>query len=1119
MAKRQITESQQELPERRPSDTRIEAFAYVAEELRSRISLLQQLQDRQDLSREELLAYADFQTALEELHIQQEQLISTHQEVEAQHRRYRELFEFAPEPYLVTDKNGTIEEANPSAAKLLDVPGKGLIGKPLSSYIDPSGLKAFRSRLRRLGEMDGIQEWETRVLSRQGRVFHAAITVSAIRDSSGQVSSYRWLLRDIEEKKQAEDLRFQKALLESQSEASSDGILVVSREGKILSFNQRFIELWEIPEAVIAAKSDAKALRSIEAKLINPNEFLDRVSYLYAHPNEESRDEILLKDGRTFERYSAPVLGTDGIYHGRRWSFRNISDRKRTEQRLATQNSITIILAESPSVEDAYPRILQTVCETLNWDAGAAWSQDLDEHILRCVEFWCRPSMDLAEFEEISRSKTVTPGIGLPGRVWVSGKPSWVGDVMQDDNFTSTPIAEKSGLHGAFAFPILLGGEALGVIEFFSREKRELDEELLATMAVIGSQVGQFIERKRVEHRRDQLLVLEREARAEAESAYERLGLLAEASKVFSSSLNPETTLHHLARLAVPSIADCCIVYLPDAATQINRVQIVCMDPQKEELIRQLEQHYPPDPSAASGVGKVLSTGEPDFRAEILTERLEAFARDKKHYELLRDLALQSLMVVPLVARGQVLGAITFAMAESGRRYSEKDLSFAQELALRAAQNLDNGQLYRLEQVSRLASEAAQLRLAFLAEASLILGSSLDYETTLSNVAELAVRQFADWCAVDIIENGDSRRVVVAHNDPVQVQMLQEMQERYPTIRDPEYGIGKVLRTGAAEFYPEVPESLLAASAQDDEHLRLIKALGLKSAMIVPVKTLDETFGAITFVLAEPRASYNQDDLALAQELARRAGVAIENARLYRESQQVQADLRRANEAKDEFLSLISHEMRTPITTIYGGASLLKARDKELDAASRLQLLMNMEHESERLSNIVSDMLVLARIELGEQAETEPVLVQHLAESLVGQFGRRRSGPIQLHVDEVVPPVAAAPVYLDQVLRNLLGNADKYSPPDAPIDILVRPKGTDQVMISVSDQGPGVAPEELERIFERFYRVPGTGKDGTGIGLTVCKRLIEAQSGHIWAQLREGGGLEVCFTLPAYQEQ
>ncbi|WMT78177.1 AAA family ATPase [Bradyrhizobium sp. Ash2021] len=177
----------------------------------------------------------------------------------------------------------------------------------------------------------------------------------------------------------------------------------------------------------------------------------------------------------------------------------DIEDRKRAEERLRVQHTVAQILAEAATIEEATPRILWAMGECLGWDLGALWRVDREAEVLRCVELWHKASIEVPEFERVSREFTFVPGLGLPGRVWSSLEPEYVRDVVSDENFPRGPIAEREGLHAAFGFPILLGGEVLGVIEFFSREIRQPDQELLNMLATIGSQIGQFIERKRAE--------------------------------------------------------------------------------------------------------------------------------------------------------------------------------------------------------------------------------------------------------------------------------------------------------------------------------------------------------------------------------------------------------------------------------------------------------------------------------------------------------------------------------------------------------------------------------------------------------------------------------------------
>ncbi len=205
------------------------------------------------------------------------------------------------------------------------------------------------------------------------------------------------------------------------------------------------------------------------------------------------------KDGREFPAeasISKLDLGGELVFTV---ILRDITERKRAERRLAAQHTVTQVLAEAATLEEATRKILQAVCEGLVWDLGELWRIDRAAGVLRCVEVWHKEALEAPQFVATSHDRTFMPGIGLPGRVWSSREPAYIPDVVQDSNFPRAPIAAREGLHAAFAFPILLGSEVVGVVDFFSQEIRQPDQDLLDMMATIGSQIGQFIERKRAE--------------------------------------------------------------------------------------------------------------------------------------------------------------------------------------------------------------------------------------------------------------------------------------------------------------------------------------------------------------------------------------------------------------------------------------------------------------------------------------------------------------------------------------------------------------------------------------------------------------------------------------------
>jgi PAS domain S-box-containing protein len=178
------------------------------------------------------------------------------------------------------------------------------------------------------------------------------------------------------------------------------------------------------------------------------------------------------------------------------------------ERRLTVEYVAARALAESTTLAEAAGHVLHAICETLGWDHGGLWDVDTSGGILRCVETWHSPTVDVPEFEAISRGTTFTRGVGLPGRVWASGAPAWVPDVVADANFPRAEVARREGLHGAFALPLLIRGNVVGVMEFFSRDIREPDEHLLGMLTTVGTQVGAFIERRRVEEELDRFFTL-----------------------------------------------------------------------------------------------------------------------------------------------------------------------------------------------------------------------------------------------------------------------------------------------------------------------------------------------------------------------------------------------------------------------------------------------------------------------------------------------------------------------------------------------------------------------------------------------------------------------------------
>jgi PAS domain S-box-containing protein len=402
----------------------------------------------------------------------------------------------------------------------------------------------------------------------------------------------------------------------------------------------------------------------------------------------------------------------------------------------------------------------------------------------------------------------------------------------------------------------------------------------------------------------------------------------------------------------------------------------------------------------------------------------------------------------------------------------------------------------------------------FLADASTSLAILMDDGSTMQKVAHLAVPSFADWCAVDLLEpDGSLRRVAVAHADPSKVELAHELHRRYPHDPDAQQGVAHILRTGKSELVSEITDALLFETVKDDERLRILLELGLKSYLGVPLQVRGKTVGVLTFVTAESGRRFDATDLAVAEDLAHRAGVAMENARLYTE-------VRDADRRKDEFLALLAHELRNPLAPIRNALHIMKQAGS--DAAVVDQVREMMERQVQHMTRMVDDLLDVSRItrgkiELRKEIVDLASVVQRTVEAGRPLIDDRHQ---TLTVDLPSEPLRleADPTRLEQVFANLLNNATKYTDQGGHIKLSARQEGG-ELVLRVRDTGAGIAPEMLAHIFEPFVqadRVLHQSQGGLGIGLTLVRRLVEMHGGTVTAH-SEGPskGSEFIVRLPA----
>ena len=720
---------------------------------------------------------------------------------------------------------------------------------------------------------------------------------------------------------------------------------------------------------------------------------------------------------------------------------RDVTERKRAEQRLAAQYAVTSTLAESGNLVDAAPKILQSICETLGWEVGAVWSVDREAGVLRCVETWHRLESATTEFEVLSKQRTFSPGVGLPGRVWQSGETEWITDVLVDANFPRAPLARKDNLHGAFAFPILLGKEVLGVMEFFSHEIKQPDEKIVKMMHTVGSQVGQFIERRRAE--------------ADLQSSEQRYRYLADSMPEIVFTARPDGYLD----------------YYNERWFEYTGLTLA--------------------QTAGWGWQPVLHPDDVEPCLKRWSKSIESGERYEIEYRFRRASD----------------GAYRWHL---GRALPMRDATGAIVKWFGTCTDIDD-------------QKRAQASLLFIAEASEMLASSLDYETTLRNVAGLAVPRLADWCVIHMLgDDGRAHQLAAAHADESKLRLLKEVNRQYPEGLETFHSYPLVLRTGRSELIPEISDAMLTHVSRDQGHLEMLRELGLKSTLCVPLIARGRTLGAITFATAESGRVYNSSDLTLAEDLAHRAATAVDNARLYQQAQE-------ANLLKDEFLATLSHELRTPLTPIIGWVHMI--RGGMLKGADMERGLAVVDRSSQALTRLINDLLDMSAILSGKmRIEQLPVSLSAALKEAVETIrplaeSRKITLDVSLCQDDPVL-VSGDRTRLVQVFWNILSNAVKFSLEGQRVRLACQVDGG-EVRVVIEDEGKGITPEFLPLVFERFRQADSSKTrehGGLGLGLALAQSFTHAHGGSVTAEsqgLGRGSRFIVCLPrlrLPAEDE-
>ncbi|MFP5390051.1 MAG: ATP-binding protein [Gammaproteobacteria bacterium] len=402
--------------------------------------------------------------------------------------------------------------------------------------------------------------------------------------------------------------------------------------------------------------------------------------------------------------------------------------------------------------------------------------------------------------------------------------------------------------------------------------------------------------------------------------------------------------------------------------------------------------------------------------------------------------------------------------------------------------------------------------LRFVAQASAALASLEDIGATLQRVADLAVPHFADWCAVDLIDvDKHVNRVAVAHLDPDKLRLARQVFERYRPTAGDSSAMWRILASGQTETVAEITEEMVARAARDDEHAAILRQLGLRSYIGVPLAVRGRNLGVITFIVAEGERRYGPDDVALAEDIGRRAAVAIDNAKLYRA-------LQKADQRKDEFLAMLAHELRNPLAPIRAAADLLALTRGDARLASISGVL---SRQVDHMTGLVNDLLDVSRVTRGNIVlDNAPADVGGVVMAAIEQARPlidARNHQLHAHVEPGPLTVMGDEKRLVQILVNLLNNAAKYTLPGGRIDVSARADGAD-VLIEVRDNGIGMSAELVTSAFELFAqaaRASDRAQGGLGLGLALVRRLVELHGGQVRAFSEgEGYGSRFAVRLP-----
>ncbi|MBD2108620.1 GAF domain-containing protein [Nodosilinea sp. FACHB-13] len=748
----------------------------------------------------------------------------------------------------------------------------------------------------------------------------------------------------------------------------------------------------------------------------------------------------------------------------------------------------------------------------------------------------CNAEGVLTLFNQAAREFHGMPEQPLPPEQWAESY-----DLYRPDGQTPLPTAE---------IPLFraLQGETVSNAEMVIAPKTGPARTLLVNGQAIvdgqGKRQGAVVvmhditERKQAEAMRLRLvedraqLVRAQAARLEAETEQRRSTFLVEVSAALAASLDYEQTLQIVAQLAVPYFADWCAVDLLNEDGSISRVAVAHCDPQKVQLGWEMAERFPRHLDDGYGISQVMKTGQSEIVVTITDEQMVATVTNPEYLEILRGAGLRSFVVAPLQARGRVLGSISFVFAESERHYDPSDLALAEDLGRRAAIAIDNARLYQAAQQAQQAAETAADRTARLQTVTAALSESLTPVQVAAVIVEQSVAALEADAALMALLSSDGTTLEIVQSTGYSVDP-KEIQPRFSI--DAPLPLSEAVKSGQPAWSEPMAERLARYPHLADAY----KKQPFEAWISLPLMVEGKAVGGLSLSFKQFK-QLSQDDREFMLTLSRQCAQAISRSQLYEAERQARAEAEQANQIKDEFLAVLSHELRSPLNPILGWSQILQKQQH--DPATQTRGLQTIERNARLQTQLIDDLLDMSKILQGKLSlEAAPINLQSVIEAAL------ETVRLAAEAKAIAIQVNCAPVgyvsgdagRLQQVVWNLLSNAVKFTDHGGRVAVSLEQgeastssEVADPMQIStpqsqplqgyaqitVTDTGKGLTDEVLPYIFDRFRQADSTTTrqfGGLGLGLAIVRQLVELHGGTVQAESAgDGQGSTFRVKLP-----